>query len=291
MNTHGADNATSLANRDAVMRLARRFGVRPSKRHSQNFLLDASVIRASVATAGCGHGDWVLEVGAGFGALTEGILASGAHVAAFEIDERLAAALLDRFRTNKRFTLVVGDFFRWFRTHTEDLACRPYQILSNLPYHASSHFFEAVLSSPHPPSRVVTLLQREVAERIVARPGAMSLLSLSVQLFGSPAIIRTVPRSVFWPEPDVDSALLAVTDIHHAAIPPELFRVARMAFSNRRKQIHNSLEAGLHLSATEVRGLLASCGIKPDVRPQELSVADWIHLGNAVAGGAIPKKT
>ncbi|MBI3956579.1 MAG: ribosomal RNA small subunit methyltransferase A [Candidatus Kerfeldbacteria bacterium] len=273
----------ALTDPAAVRARARQFGVRPAKQRSQSFLIDPAVVHLSVQTAQCGPGDWVLEIGAGFGALTAGLLASGADVTAYEIDERLAASLVDLFHGEQRFSLVVGDFFRWFYEHQQALAARPFQIVANLPYHLTSRFFKDVLSASLLPTVIVVLVQKEVAERVAAPPGSTSLLSLAVQLFGKPSIVRTVPRGSFWPKPDVDSALLRISDIRRPAFDTApIFRLARLAFANRRKQIHNSLSAGLHWSSDEVTAVLSAAGIASTARPQELSIPQWRKLAEAV---------
>ncbi|MFH1171871.1 MAG: 16S rRNA (adenine(1518)-N(6)/adenine(1519)-N(6))-dimethyltransferase RsmA [bacterium] len=279
-------NASTLRLTDvnALKALSRRYGIRPSKAQSQNFLLDRTVLQRTVAAAHCGAGDHILEIGAGFGTLTEALLATGAEVTAFEIDERLSTALRDRFRQQPHLRLIVGDFFRWFRSLTTDLGRHAYSIVSNLPYRASSLFFETVLPSPHPPKTIIVLLQKEVAERIAAQPGSMSVLSLAVQIFGRPEILFHVPRTAFWPQPDVDSALLLVRQISPPAASPDgLFRLARMAFVQRRKQLHNSLQAGLRVTEKEVARILADCDLSPTIRPQELSCDQWWQLVRAVA--------
>lgn len=264
--------------------LARRYGFHPKRRFSQNFLLRRDVVTEAVEAAGCGEGDWVLEIGAGFGVLTEALLESGATVTAFEIDRSLCAALHDRFASQKRLTVIGEDFFRWFREHREAVATRPYTIVSNLPYHISSHFFETVLSADSPPRAIVVLLQKELAERIAADPGNWSLLTLSVRIFGSPEYLITVPRTAFWPQPDVDSALLAVRDIRRPQEPTDLvFRLARMAFSNRRKQLHNSLAAGLQWSEEKMQEIFVQSKLSPAVRPQELDLLSWLRLAHAVS--------
>lgn len=272
------------AERAALQGAARRYGVHPSKQHSQHFLLDQRVVTTAVTSAGLRPEERVLEVGAGFGILTDALLASGAQVLAFEIDERLVAALSDRFRDAKGLQIIAGDFFRWFREHAAELGASPYAILSNLPYHASSYFFETVLSSPHPPTTIVVLLQAEVADRIAAAPGGFSMLSLAVQVYGTPSILLRVSRNAFWPQPEVDSALLMVRAIKKPeddATP--LFRLAKMAFANRRKQLHNSLKAGLHGSDEEMQRLFSLSGLSPTLRPQDLSVDAWWLLTRSAA--------
>ncbi len=273
---------STLTDLTTIRKRARRFHVRPNKEHSQNFLLNQDVVRTMASEAGIGKRDWVLEVGAGFGALTEELLATGADVLAFEIDENLAAALVDRFRSETQFQLIVGDFFRWYREHTQELMHKSFSIVANLPYHVSSFFFETVLSDSISPKQIIVLLQKEVAERIAAKPGAMSLLSLSVQMFGTPSVLLYVPKRDFWPQPDVDSAVLAVKNIHGGPDnTKQLFQLARMAFAGKRKQLHNTLAAGLHRSGAEIVPLLRKANIAETARPQELTVADWKRLAEA----------
>lgn len=273
----------SLTSRATLEQLARRFGIRPSKDHSQNFMLDQQVLDGMEKAAGLGSESWVLEVGAGFGALTQTLLKTGANVLAFEIDEKLATVLVDEFRNEKKFQLVVGDFFRWYKEHTDDLTKHPFSIVANLPYNASSYFFQTVLSGQARPDQIIVLLQKEVAERIAAKPGSMSVLSLSVQLYGDPKVLRIVPKSAFWPQPDVDSAVLALKNMHDAPKNvDDILRFAKMAFANRRKQIHNSLAAGLRSETKALVPVFEKAGITPDQRPQELSVAQWEKLADAL---------
>lgn len=272
---HGAD----LTNQQSLVRLCRWYGLQPTKRLSQNFLLDRQVAKDTVAAAALESQDRVFEIGPGFGILTEELLACGAQVTAIEIDERLIAALLDRFGHRQNLALVHDDFFHFFRRQEQALKKHPYSIVANLPYNISSHFFETVLVSSAQPQHIVVLLQKEVAQRIAASAGTMSLLSLSVQCFGDPSIIRSVPRTSFWPVPEVDSALLKVKNIHEGdQRTPLVFRLARMTFASRRKQLHNSLSAGLHLTPTTVQAVLHEARLQPSMRPQELSLSQWRSL-------------
>lgn len=273
-----------LANRKAVETLAKRYGIQPHRRLSQNFLIDPTILEQMLHEARLHPGDHVLEVGAGFGVLTEALLSTGATVHALEIDECFAVALRDRFQEKKNFLLTFADFLVWYPEHVAELRSYPFQIISNLPYHLSSRFFRTVLESPTQPARVLVMVQWEVAERITAAPGEMSLLSLSVQNFGEPRILQRVPRTSFWPAPEVDSALLVIDAIHAGAVQTRpVFQLARMAFSNRRKQLQNSLAAGCDVDVQEVLSHLQSTGIKGTARPQELSVASWHRLAEAFA--------
>lgn len=279
----------SLTDLGVVQGLCRTFGVRPSKKFSQNFCIDSTPLDAMVGAAKLHPGDRVLEVGPGFGVLTERLLAAGATVTAYEIDERLVAALHRQFPSQARLRIVHADFFRWYREHADERATSPFSIVANLPYAVSSHFFSSVLEASTQPNKIVVMLQKEVAERIAAPPGDMSLLSVTVQYFGKPRVVATVPRRSFWPVPDVDSAILSVSDIRPAGPDVhDVFRLARMAFANRRKQLHNSLAAGLHYSSAEAASICTRAGIDPACRPQDLGLEDWRRLARCVKGFGAP---
>lgn len=273
----------SAGSAEEVRALARRFGIRPTRGRGQNFLLDPVVTAAMVRESGIGPGDRVVEVGGGFGILTEALLASGADVITVELEEKLAAALISRFRGNERFHIVTGDFLRWYRLQASVLGKQPFSIVANIPYSISSFFFRTVLVGSVVPQRIVVLLQKEVAERIAAPVGDMSLIALLVQYCGTPTVLRTVPRRSFWPQPDVDSAILKLQDIHKPDMQfAAVMRIARIAFSGKRKQIHNTLANGLHRTTESVEKTLRDAGIAPNARPQELSIAQWKMLASAV---------
>lgn len=279
-----ASHNSRLTDIEVIRALSRQYGLQPSKKFSQNFLLDETVLDVMLETSRPKKGEWVIEVGPGFGVLTERLLASGADVTSIEIDERLAAALVSRFKSHANFQIVIGDFLAWFHKNQSALSKRQFRIIANLPYAMTSHFFATVLDSAVQPVDITVLIQKEVAERIAAKPGDMSMLGVSVQYFGVPEYIATVPRAAFWPVPNVDSAILHVSGIHpERKDKQEVFRLAKMAFAGKRKQIHNTLKAGLRCSDAEIDAILAAAKIPATVRPQELRVADWQMLAEAVA--------
>lgn len=272
-----------------VRSLCRTYGVRPSRDRGQNFLLDGTVVHAAVHAGSISSADHVIEVGGGFGILTEELLATGARVTTVELDERLCGALRKRFHAEKNFTLVNGDFLRWYREHSVELSRHPFSIVANLPYSISAFFFRTVLVGSIVPQQIIVLLQQEVAERVAALPGAMSALSVLVQSCGQTEVLLEVPRTAFWPVPAVDSALLAVRSIH----PPDdqfpaIMRLARIAFAGRRKQLQNSLANGLHTTTGIIADVLRSLQLNPTMRPQELSVTDWRRLAQ-LAQVLLPK--
>ena len=161
----------------------------------------------------------------------------------------------------------------------------PFHVVANLPYQITSRVVRELLHREHPPERVTIMVQREVAERMCAPAGKRSLLSLSIQLGSTPTITRDVPRSNFWPVPNVDSAVIHLADCPSSAIRKlsqqqreRLFQIARITFSSRRKQLKNTLAAGLKITPAEVDVMLARTDIDPRVRPQDLELDEWLRL-------------
>ena len=265
--------------------LLERLGVRPYKGWGQSFLVNPGVPRRIVEVAGVRPGDLVVEVGPGLGVLTEPLLAAGARVVAVEIDPRLAAYLRERFAGEVRLRLVEGDILRLAPAELAP-AGEPYQVVANLPYSVTSAVLRHVLAGPRRPVQVVVMVQREVAERIVAGPPEMSLLAVSVQFFGRPRLALRVPAGAFYPPPKVDSAVVAVT-IQEPPLPEAehdaFFRVVAAGFGQRRKTLANSLGAGLGLSRPAVVAALTGAGIDPQARAETLAVPDWVRLYGAMS--------
>lgn len=257
------------------------------KRLGQHFLTDRNILSAIADAAEVGPGDAVIEVGPGRGSLTAVLAERAERVAALELDAALAGALAESAPPNVR--VEQGD------AREADPAallggCAPYKLLGNLPYYAAMPILRAFLESDCPPSRAAILVQREVAERICAKPGAMSLASLAVQLYGEARIVRIARPGSFNPPPKVTSAVVAITA---RAAPPEgvddarrFFEMARAGFSAPRKQLRNALAAGLGVPTVEAEALLAAAGVEASRRAQTLSVEEWASLHRARRGSA-----
>lgn len=250
----------------------------PRRSAGQNFLIDSAVVETLVEAAAVQADDKVLEIGPGFGAVTEGLLAAGASVLAVELDRRLAAYLQQRFATDRRLTVVPSDILRLPRdTYVAD---GQFKLVSSLPFNITSSVLREFLEHPPRPTVLALLVQKEVAERATAMPGEMSLLSVSVQYLGQPSIVGIVPPTSFWPEPAVEAAVLAVKV---RPLPPDderkaFFRLARIGFSRRRKMLHNNLDAGLRLARGTAVKILAGLGFYPTCRAQDLRLEDWRKL-------------
>lgn len=265
--------------------LLRRHGIRPSKRLGQHFMLAPEALSAVVDAANLSSDETVLEIGAGIGALTMCLEQASKRVVAVEIDSRLLPALNE----------VVGDLpgVQIVQADILDLDLEalmgegPYTVVANIPYNITSLLIRRLLEAPTCPQRLVLTVQREVAERIVAAPGQMSLLALSVQLYGAACIMARISAASFFPQPKVDSAVLRV-DLHAEPLLPMesiqvFFQLARAGFQQKRKQLHNALAAGLSIPGHQAASLLEMASIPPRARAQELALDDWARLVEAYA--------
>jgi 16S rRNA (adenine1518-N6/adenine1519-N6)-dimethyltransferase len=278
-----AISATDEPPRPAWRALLRELAVRPSKGLGQHFLTDRAIVVRVADAARLAPGDTVVEVGPGLGILTGELLARvgpGGRVVAVEVDRRLAAYLRAEYAGRAALTVVEADVLR---RPPETLAPGdgPYALVANLPYSITSAVFRHFLDSPRRPAELVVMVQREVAERIVARPPAMSVLAVAVQFYGDPAIVLRVGRGAFLPPPKVESAVLRVP-VHAPPLPqaeiPGFFALVTAGFGQRRKQLLNSLAAGLGLPKEALLPALDAAGVAPTRRAETLAVADWLAL-------------
>ncbi len=268
---------------EAVERYLREHRLGARKSLSQNHLADGEVLERIVDVAAVAPGERIVEVGPGLGILTAQLLAAGASVTAVELDARLATHLRERFAGEPRLTLVEGDFLDLPLT---DVARAPWALVANVPYHITSPILHRVLGGEPRPTRLVLMVQREVAERIAAPPGGMSYLSVFVQYHAHVEVAFTVPAAAFEPAPEVDSAILSGR-IRERRLgddeEDELWRLVQAGFRERRKMIHNVLVRQLPgLDRAHVDEALAACAIDPDRRPQTLSVDEWLALRAAL---------
>jgi 16S rRNA (adenine1518-N6/adenine1519-N6)-dimethyltransferase len=258
----------------------KRFGLRADKRLGQNFLQDESALEKIAAAAEITGDDTVLEIGPGLGSLTRHLAASAHTVTAVELDPDLLPPLRAVLAPYPNVRVVHGDILE---LPIADLIDQPnYLVAANIPYNITSAIIRHLLESEPKPRRIVLTIQKEVAERICAQPGDLSLLALSVQVYGQPRIAARIPAGAFHPAPKVDSAILRVDIYDEPLIPKELletfFKLIRAGFSQKRKTLRNSLSSGLHISTKDTEALLASSGIDPMRRAETLSMEEWKRL-------------
>lgn len=281
-----ADSALSLPPLE-IGALLRAHGLRPQRDLGQNFLADSSILRRIVQAAELPPEAAILEVGPGLGSLTRWLAAVARRVVAVELDTHLLPVLEDVLGGFDNVEIVQGDILRLDPAtlmHEEG-----YFVIANIPYYITSALVRHLLEARVKPRRIVLTVQREVAERICAAPGEMSLLALSVQIYGRPKVVLRIPAGAFIPPPKVDSAVVRI-DLYEALPYAEsereaIFRVAKAGFSQKRKTLRNALAGGLQISLTESGALLERAGIDPQRRAETLALEEWAALAKALELG------
>jgi 16S rRNA (adenine1518-N6/adenine1519-N6)-dimethyltransferase len=294
-----------------VPALLRAYGLRPKKGLGQNFLIDPTALKRVVAAAEIDPRDVVLEIGPGLGSLTRGLCRAAGRVVAVELDASLFPPLERVLATFDNVTLVQGDILKLDPAML--MGGDPYKVVANIPYYITSavirHLLEVkagqgIASIPgnvvlagsatlpsndvlpgsisSRPERIVLTVQKEVAQRICALPGDMNLLALSVQVFGTPRLVASIPAGAFYPAPDVDSSVVRIDIAPNPLIAGDLldrfFELARAGFGQKRKKLRNALSAGLKLSPEQVSTWLESAGIDPGRRAETLGLEEWQAL-------------
>ena len=249
----------------------------PKKSLGQHWLKDPEILADIAEAAELTGDDVVLEIGPGLGTLTSRLLARANSVTAVEFDADLARKLPGQF-PGKKLTVVNQDILQF------DLNQLPknYKVVANVPYYITSKIVEKLMTAENKPSIAVLLVQKEVAERIAAEAGNMSVLSVSVQIFAEAELDIEVPRQFFTPPPKVDSQVVILRTRNNPLITPEdqrdFFRIVKAGFSAKRKKLRSSLSGGLGIDKSVAEELLKNAGISPDVRAEDLSIEDWKRL-------------
>ncbi len=263
--------------------LLRQYGLHPSKGLGQNFLQDNRALQRIISVADLDPADEVLEIGPGLGSLTRYLALSAHSVTAVELDRKLFPALETVVSPYKNVRLVQGDILEL--DPAQLMASPGYRVVANIPYYITSQVIRHLLESDPRPGRVVLTVQKEVAQRVCAEPGEMSLLALSVQVYGKPEVAAIIPAGAFYPAPNVDSAVLRVELFSQPIIPSAqldtFFTMAKAGFSQKRKTLRNSLSGGLRIPPSEAETLLRTAVIDPQRRAETLDLAEWGKLVEA----------
>ena len=260
--------------------LLKKYGLRPHKGLGQNFLQDPVALERITSAAEIGPTDTVLEIGPGLGSLTRYLAASARQVVAVELDQHLLPPLKAVLAPYTNVHLIHGDILGLLPS--ELIREEGYTVAANIPYYITSALIRHLLENQPKPRRIVLTIQKEVAQRICEQPGDLSLLALSVQVYGKPRIAATVPSGAFFPSPNVESAVLVIEIYPTPRIPVELldtfFKLIKAGFGQKRKTLRNALSAGLAISPGEAAGLLQSANIEPQRRAETLSLEEWQRL-------------
>lgn len=258
--------------------------MRPNKAFGQNFLIDREILQKIVGAAEINTQDAILEVGAGTGVLTRELAQHAGRVVAVEVERDMLELLAETTGAYANVERIAGNLL--YLDPLDVFGQGLYKLVANLPYYITAPTFRHFLESANPPRLMVVMVQQEVAQRITAQPGDLSLLAISVQFYGNPRIVARVPASAFYPPPKVDSAILRI-DVHEQAPLMQkeresFFRVVQAGFSERRKQLHNSLTHGLHRKNEDVKSWLVAANIDASRRAETLSIDEWLQLWRVI---------
>lgn len=277
--------------------------LRPSKKLGQNFLIDKTSIRKIIAAADLQPGDVVLEIGPGPGSLTQELAKRVTKVIAVEKDKNMVAILKEQLEclNVRNVQVVLGDILkiepRSFAKSRGEIE-NSFKIVGNLPFYLTAPVIRKFLESENPPKEMILVVQKEVAQRICAKPPDMNLLAVAVQFYASPSqisskfararpkIISYISRRSFWPSPKVDSAIIKIVPHNgtRTVLVPLFFKIVRAGFSQPRKQLANNFSKMLKLDKETVKSWLWKNHIKPEQRAETLSLEDWKNLTKSASG-------
>ena len=266
-----------------IFPLIQKYQVQPKKSLGQNFLVDPNGLNKVLQAAQLNPEDTVLEIGAGLGSLTYLLAQQAKYVVAVELDKRLIPPLTEVLAGFENIKIKQGDMLEL--SPDALLGAARYVVVANIPYYITSALIRHLLEADHKPTRMVLTVQQEVAERILSRDGKMSLLALSVQVYGKPELKARIPAGCFYPPPEVDSAVLSIELYEEPLVPSEsldlFFKLAHAGFAQKRKTLRNTLATGMNESPAWAEKLLTAAGIDPQRRAETLSMQEWKQLVEA----------
>lgn len=276
-----------LTNISVIKNILKRHDLWAKKGMGQHFLISKAVLQRIIKASDLKKTDTVLEIGPGIGTLTLELLKRVKKVIAVEKDPKMVEILKEITREYKNLEIINKDILKIAK-----LEIKNYKIVANIPYYITSPLLKFFLEAKNKPKFLVLMVQKEVAQRITAKPGGMSILAVSVQLYAEPEIIDFVSKDSFWPKPEVDSAIMKITVNSKQLTVKEVnkknfFRLVRIGFSSPRKKLANNLSAGFQISKEKTEQWLQKAGIEPSKRPQEMSLEGWFGLYKALKDGML----
>ena len=305
-----------LISKTIVKQVLENAGVRPLKKLGQNFLISRTVLEKIIKTADLKKTDIVLEIGPGIGTLTKELAKKADKVIAIEKDKKMIDILKQTLKDFNNVEIIHADILK-INPIPHTLNPKPYKIVSNLPYYITSPVIKKFLEIDNPPLQMILMVQKQVAQRICAKPPRINLLAVSVQFYSQPKIISYVSKNCFWPRPKVDSAIVKITLKQGLAdnsprfdlgkkrsnlflVDQKLtksdfvnnnlfFKIVKAGFAHPRKQLVNNLSNGLELKKPETKNWLLKNNIKPSQRAQTLDLKDWLKLAKTFKKSIIEK--
>src|SRR3989344_51167 len=286
---------------DQLKNLLRKFNLKPNFTYGQNFLVDDSVLEDIVDAAQISSDDNILEIGPGIGNLTRALCEKAGFVLSIEKDSKffpILKSIKKDYKKNFRFEIADAleydfqAFFYSLQMPSADerqglkIKDKGYKVVANIPYYITGKILQMLFNAKFKPSSITILTQKEVAERVTAVPGDLSVLAISAQIFSKPKIVRLAPAKSFFPVPKVDSAILHFELLQNPKVEPSqektFFKVVKACFAGKRKQIHNTMVNNLHMDKHRVQEILSELKINPAARPQELTIEQWIELSKLI---------
>ncbi len=270
-------------NDQSISSFLKSHNLRPDKSLGQNFLTDPNILEKIVQISGVTPNDTVLEIGAGLGHLTAYLARSAGAVTAVELDGRFIPFLSKRLAPFPNIRLVEGDILQL--DSSELVQDDGYLVVANIPYYITSRIIRNLLEAKYKPREIVLTIQYEVAHRVCAPTGKLSLLALSVRMYGTPSLELRIPAGAFYPAPKVDSAVIRIS-LHPEPLLPDsqretFFLLVKAGFLHKRKTLRNSISKGLAWSPDQAAELLTIGGVDPGRRAETLSIPEWIELTTA----------
>jgi len=271
-----------LTSPSEIKNLLSKYNAKPSKGLGQNFLIDRNILNKITEAADIKPGDIILEVGPGIGVLTIELARKATQVIAVEKDGLMTEILKETLAGYKNVEIIHGDALS-LDARTYKLNAKTYKLVANIPYYITSPLIRKFLELDNQPQDIILMVQKEVAQRICAKPPNMSLLAVSVQFYAEPKIVSYVSKNCFYPAPKIDSAIIKIHPggQFNGANPDLFFKVAKAGFSHPRKQLAGNLATGLKIKKEEAEKILLANKIDPKQRAETLSIEDWINLTKA----------
>jgi len=271
-----------LSSEQTIKEILRKYDVRPIKQLGQSFLVNDLILKKIIQASELKKDDIVLEIGPGLGTLTVELAQRVKKVIAIEKDKKFCEILKKILKNYKNIEIINADILKIASPWLVRLGRRNWKIIANLPYYIASPVIRKCLETENKPESMILMIQKDVAQRMIARPPNMSILSIAVQFYANPEIIDYVPKSAFYPHPKVDSAIIKITPNVGVAIShinnKKFFRLVRAGFSSKRKQLANSLSRELCLNKKIIKVILEKSKINTKIRPQNLDIKDWLKI-------------
>ncbi|EKE06597.1 MAG: hypothetical protein ACD_18C00315G0003 [uncultured bacterium] len=274
-----------------LIELCKKYNLSPSKKYGQNYLMTKIYIDKMLEAGEINKDDLVVEVGPGFGVLTFALAEKAGKIVSFEIEQKLREYWEENALEN--LEIIWGDVVKQFSVSKFSapggpaLGWKKYKVVANLPYQITSAILRMFLELENKPESMVIMVQKEVAQRITAKKGDMSVLAISVQYYGQPKVVAKVTKGNFWPSPKVDSAVLLINNIkspNNDFSDERFFEVVKSGFAQKRKQLWRNLSQGLKLDAEKIKGILVEVCGNEKIRAEELGVEEWVEIVCKVKG-------